>query len=236
MSALRKRKIQVVLPPPAPRHIESKQHFYSLSRKLLLGNILNQWNWAVFEKTYAKNPSSLPEIVGVRHVRQAFTNKGISGLMTRTEAYAYGMALPVPERYNNILIDEGAVHDRLTIQGEIMGSDQGLYVRYSSLQCHQRTLWHIDQNGLRGLRQYQLPHNLSSMSDKQKKGSEPVVLHAFGIRASALLQTHMDPSSWDKLNEILQDFHYPVVEFACFKGVLGQLKWNTLFWEVRTRY
>jgi len=32
------------------------------------------------------------------------------------------------------------------------------------------------------------------------------------------------------------NFTYPIVEFACFDGPVGVLGWNTLFWEVRTKY
>lgn len=214
--------------------IADKQEFYRLSRSLQLGNILQQWTWAEFESTMVTCPDSLPEVVGVRHVRKSFTHKGVSGLMYRQGALAYGRG--VVDRATSIFIDEGAVHGNLTIQGELMTTEQGLYVRYSSLQVHQRTLWHIDQFGLKGLKKFQLPHNLHIMTADQKAGRKPVVQHAFGLKASALLKTYMDHTSWDKVHEILHNFHYPVIEFACFNRPLGLLKWNTLIWEVRTRY
>lgn len=216
------------------KHIIDKQEFYRLSRKLLLGNILNQWTFEEFKTIMQTNPGSLPEIVGVRHVRKSFTNKGNSGLMKRRDALAYGEKILDK---HNVLFDEGAIHDCLTIQGEVMADHEGLYLRYSHLQVHQRTLWHIDHFGIQGLRNFQLPHKfLKVMTQEQVLGLSPVVFHARGLQASAMLQKYMDGSSWDMLNEILQTFYYPVVEFASFNRPIGQLRWNTLFWEVRTDY
>src|SRR5580700_4565902 len=117
------------------RDIQSKEEFYALSKKLLLGNRLNQWTFEEFEKLYKEKPDSLPVIVGVRHVRKSFTNKGVSGLFPRDKAYEYGIDTPIK---SDLLFDEGAVHDHLTIQGETMATPQGLYLRYSHLQVHQR--------------------------------------------------------------------------------------------------
>jgi hypothetical protein len=230
------------------RHIVNKHEFYRLSRALQLGNLLRQWTWEEFRALMKTAPQSLPRIVGVRHVRAAFTNKGNSGLMERQKALRYGEQTSNKE---NLLFDEGAVHDRLTIQGELMAGERGLYLRYSHLQCHQRTLWHIDQKGITGLEPHQLPHNPSILTPGQRAGRETgVVRHAEGLRASALLQRYMDDHSWDMVNQILGcqlgsantrgdellNFTYPVVEFACFDCPIGKLGWNTLIWEVRTQY
>ena len=233
------------------QHIESKQEFYKYSRQLLLGNILTNWTFEEFEKLYKETPEVLPKVVGVRHVRKAFTNKGTSGLFKRDAAYKYG--LDTPDKVN-ILYDEGAVHDRLTIQGEVMASPQGLYLRYSHLQCHQRALWAIDANGLVGLKRHQLPHNLPPGYPRgrggAKNGYRGVVSHAFGLRASAILQKYMDTPSWECLNSILAcqhgpvnswnepfpNFTWPIVEFASFSSSIGVLGWNSLVWEVRSCY
>ena len=227
-------------------HIENKQEFYWLSRKLLLGNILRQWSWDEFVKKYAEGGQDLPAIIGVRHVRQAFTNKGNSGLMPLDEAYKYGCGV---SDKSSLLFDEGAIHDRLTIQGEVCASERGLDLRYSHLQCHQRTLWHIAIDGCVGLEEYQLPHNIGDFPAYQMMSGAGVVLYAHGLRASCLLQKYMDIASWETLNSILGcqiysrmvenevlNFKYPIVEFACFDRAIGVLGWNSLFWEIRTRY
>lgn len=187
------------------KHIEDKQEFYALSRAGLLGNTLTQWTWAEFARRYNVEPKGLPEVVGVRHVRRAFTKAAVSRLMGRDEAYRYGWQLGA-EAHDTLLIDEGAPNDRITIQGEITSTEYGLYLRYGYDKVHQRTLW------------------------------TEATQHAFGIFASGLLQRYMDPSSWDLVNEIFQQFEYPIIEFTCFDRAVGQLKWNTLFWEVRTKY
>ncbi len=229
------------------RHIKSKAEFYTYSRKLLLGNRLTQWAWEEFDKLYKETPEVLPKIVGVRHVRKAFTNKGNSGLMKRDDAWKYGCDTPDKE---NLLFDEGAVHDHLTIQGEVMATERGLYLRYSHLQCHQRTLWHIDQYGVKDLKTFQRPHNPEILNARQIDGLEGVVKHEFGLRASAILQKYMDDRSWDVLNEILgcqigetntrgsefPNFQHPVIEFAVFSDSVGILGWNTIFWEIRNLY
>ena len=215
----------------------------------MLGNRLEQWTFEEFEKLYLETPEVLPKIVGVRHVRKSFTNKGNSGLFKRDKAYHYGLDTTDKE---NLLFDEGAVHDHLTIQGEVMATERGLYLRYSRLQCHQRTLWHIDQFGLYGLEPHQMPHNWEAiMTAKQAYGLESgVVKHVFGLRASMILQKYMDDRSWDNLNEILgcqigetntrgsefPNFTYPIIEIACFDCPIGVLKTNSLVWEVRSLY
>ncbi len=228
-------------------HLTSKHEFYKYSRQNLLGNRLVQYDWQQFQDLFIHNPKDLPEIVGVRHVRKSFTNKGISGLMKRQQAYQYGLDTTDKE---NLLFDEGAVHDHLTIQGEVCATEHGLYLRYSHLQCHQRTLWHIDQFGIKGLKVYQKPHNLDILTLEQIAGLEAgVVKHAWRLQASAILQKYMDDHSWQFLNELLSgqlgptntygsefpNFKYPVVEFAAFDIPVGIFGWSTVFWEVRTR-
>lgn len=228
------------------REIPNKQYFYSLSKKLLLGNRLQQWTFKEFEDLFLNNPSQLPYIVGIRHVRQSFTNKGTSGLYQRGQAYEYGKKI---SNQNDLLYDEGAVHGNLTLQGEIQATERGLYLRYSFLQCHQRTLWHIDQNGLEGLEKHQIPHNIRNWYWGGSHGFQ-FVQHAWGLKASSILQEYMDDPSWQKLNEILAcqlgeenswgdpvlNFSHPTVEFASFNKPIGVLGWNSVFWEVRNIY
>ena len=194
------------------RHIQSKAHFYELSRRLLLGNRLEQWTSREFVERF--RIGTLPPVVGMRHVATAFTKRGASRLISGKQAY--WIALGENEK---IRFDTAAPHDHLTFQGEVAATERGLDLRYSYMQIHQQRLWELDAPG--------------------------AVQYATGLRASALLQKYMDPPSWDKLNEILScqldgdaelNFTYPIVEFSCFDIPVGVLGWNTLVWEVRTRY
>lgn len=233
------------------RHISNKQEFYAMSKKLQLGNRLNQWTFEQFQELILQSSPVLPEIVGVRHVRQAFTNKGTSGLFPRAKAYQYGLETPDRE---NILYDEGSVHSDLTLQGEVMASERGLELRYSTLQCHQRTLWALDQDLVgtwKTLERHQLPCNWEEWCRLNYAGrNQRIVQYAWGLKASAILQQYFDDMGWNCLNEILacqlgeenswgdpvKNITWPVVEFACFNKPVGVLGWNSLVWEVRSKY
>lgn len=229
--------------------IATKQEFYKLSRKLLLGNVIPQWTWDQFWMQHhlhkCGEPNDLPlnGVVGVRHVRKSFTNKGTSQLMKIEDAIEYGSGVPDT---TDLLFDGGVPTDHITIQGEVMADLKGLYVRYSHLQVHQRILWKIDHDGVVGLDSLQLPLNTHILTMDQKQGKSPVVQHVEGLRATCLLKQYMDVSSWEKLSDLLScqldgsneefNFAFPIIEFACFDCHVGVLRWNTLFWEVRTDY
>lgn len=58
--------------------------------------------------------------------------------------------------------------------------------------------------------------------------------HAQGIMASWLLKRYMDPTSYDWLQELLDEYPGHVIEFSvydCYWGTLPSV--NTVFWEVR---
>lgn len=108
-------------------------------------------------------------------------------------------------RDDGILFDEAANDDWMTFQGETLPDEKHLYLRYSMRACHQRELW-----------------------------ASGVYEHAYGLRASLLLRKYMDIDAWECVNEIMHDFAYPVIEFACFDRPVGVLGWNTIIWECRT--
>jgi hypothetical protein len=56
---------------------------------------------------------------------------------------------------------------------------------------------------------------------------------ASGLKALALLHRHMDPTSGDNLRRLLADYPDHAIEFTCCEGSVGELGWNTVFWEVR---
>lgn len=190
--------------------IATKAEFYRLSRAFRLGNRLPQWDWSVFSYLYRHAPASLPKQVGVRHLSRSFSRSARSRLLPTAAAYAQGVADPNPSK---LLFDEGAPHQDLTLQGEVMADEKGLYLRYSTLPVHQRELW-----------------------ERDRTSPIPLVKHARGLHASALLRQHMEDLAWETLNDILREYPGAVVEFATFRRPVGVLGWNTLFWEVRTQY
>lgn len=112
-----------------------------------------------------------------------------------------------PESHTHVLFDEAAYDPWITFQGEVMPDEHHLYLRGGITQCYQREMW-----------------------------ASGNFEHFKGLRASAILQKYMDEDSWQELNRIMKEYHYPVIEFTCFDRPVGVLRWNTLFWEIRTSY
>jgi len=204
------------------RPIKSKTEFYALSRQGLLGNWLRQFDWQ--ELVFRRQAGTLSSLIGVRHVGNSFSTGTRSFLATPTEAIQYGWEHGAPDP--PLLFDEAAPTEHIVLHAEIAATERGLYVRHSCLPVHQRELWEID-----------------------RRGEQSVVTHTWGLKASHLLRSYLDDPSWECLNEILSgqrgednswggnlNFAYPVVEISCFDISVGELNWNTLFWEVRTDY
>ena len=198
--------------------IANKQEFYRLSRALQLGNRLTQWTADEFEDLMITGSKAIPDIVGVRHAGRAFGG-GNSFRITRSLAYKYLIQHYVYR--DKILFDEALTDSWITLQGEIMADYQGLYLRYSHAQMHQRTLWQSE----------------SYWYEQKHKGHtfEHGVFHAFRLQASAILQNYLDADSWEDINRILREYEYPVIEFTTCNRPVGVLDRNTLIWEVRTR-
>jgi len=186
--------------------LTDKSEFYRLSQQLLLGNRLRHWT---YEEFLAEHPEDLPPLIGIRY--KDGTRRSGTGLHT------YGDALRLASQTldKSILqFDEGAPHQRLTLQGELTTDTRGLYLRYSRHQLHQRELWKLD--------------------DQLYEIGTTCVSHARGLLATSLLQVYLDPISRETINEILAAYDDCVVEFSTFSRPVGVLGWNTLIWEVRT--
>ncbi|VVB78041.1 Uncharacterised protein [uncultured archaeon] len=94
--------------------------------------------------------------------------------------------------------------DKLRIQGEIMRTEQGIFVLYSTVKK---------------------PMNLS-LRDEEKI--------ATGICAQKLLEENLFPVSLDDIYEILELFPNDVIEFSSYDVCVGNLPHrNTIIWEVR---
>lgn len=57
--------------------------------------------------------------------------------------------------------------------------------------------------------------------------------HATGLKALGLVHKHMDPASSDNLQRLFCEYPNHVIEFTCCEGSVGELGWNTVFWECR---
>lgn len=54
-----------------------------------------------------------------------------------------------------------------------------------------------------------------------------------GLMALGLLHKYMDAPSSDQLHHLLDTYSGHVVEFTCCESSVGELRYNTIFWEVR---
>jgi len=102
-----------------------------------------------------------------------------------------------------VTVNEFADDSLLTLQGEVSREACGLYARLSEVPKPMR----------------------QALSECQ--------CHLTGLAAKLKLQAAMDPASWENLNELLDDYAGAVVEFSTWSKSVGNLKRNTVFWEVR---
>lgn len=92
----------------------------------------------------------------------------------------------------------------IILQGEVMQSHEHLSLRYSTVKAPMRV----------------------SLAQDQK--------HAVGLNARLLLQSCMDPESFEDLELLLSEYDGAVVEFTTVGRDVGCLpRRNTVFWEVR---
>ena len=59
------------------------------------------------------------------------------------------------------------------------------------------------------------------------------MLHAHGLKVKQLIKRFMDDVSYDNLQDIFLQYPEVTIEFTCFNNAVGNLKWNTVFWEIR---
>lgn len=106
-------------------------------------------------------------------------------------------------RNEDIIMDESAPDHKVVLQAEVVQSERYLDMRYAL--C----------SGV-GMRQ-----------------AYEQMTHANGLRAKAILEQHLDASSCDTLNELLEAYSGYVIELSSYSCVVGVYSHNTLFWEVR---
>jgi len=92
---------------------------------------------------------------------------------------------------------------RSTIKGEVYLNQGGVSLRYSFLQ--------------------------GFLNDVLKEQS----LLAEGLKAQMILKTYMDHPSYENLMHLLDTYEDGIVEFTCYDQIVGDLGWNTVFWELR---
>lgn len=176
--------------------ITSKAQFFTLWEQGVLGNRTNLWH-----DPFKAWDSNTPYI-GFRQI-------GVNG----GGAWEKVPRVLLFQTYNkwkdsgyNFIMDDGAPHDKATIQGEICRTFRGLegYIDTSS----------------------QLP--------MRRAAAAGYLHHYTGSEILVLLNTFMDPSSQDDVRELLDLYPDATIEFTCFSINVGVFPHrNTLIWEVR---
>jgi hypothetical protein len=105
---------------------------------------------------------------------------------------------------NEIHITACAPDELRTIQGEVVNNENGTELFYSYLK--------------------------KPMRQALKEGG----IIATGLRAISLIAQHFDINSYENLIDLFQKYPEHVVEFTCFRRSVGELRWNTVVWEVRS--
>jgi len=54
-----------------------------------------------------------------------------------------------------------------------------------------------------------------------------------GVHALTILKTVMDQPSFDQLNHLIETFPDHIIEFSSYACAVGELGFNTVFWDVR---
>lgn len=107
-------------------------------------------------------------------------------------------------RLEELIFDIHMNDDDLLLQGYVMESPQGLLLDYSKV-----------------------PGLLMRESMKNPE-------HAVGLKSKLIMQHFLDPSSYDDIMSLLEDFPEHVVEFTTYKNDVGDChRRNTIIWEVR---
>ena len=93
--------------------------------------------------------------------------------------------------------------EQTLLQGEVMLTERGLYLYYTTVPKPMREALAEDSHELRG------------------------------IMVSCLLRHYMDGMSYDWLQYLLDAYPNHVIEFSTYSQPCGTLAWNTIYWEVR---
>lgn len=179
--------------------IESKRAMYDLFFEGKLGNRLRNYHGIedMWDDGYAG-------LVGMRYIGPRGGKEFIP--YVRAED-AFDRATDLLERKGLDpycwIYSEMAPDEHILFQGEVLRSDTGWYLRYTTVPKPMRTAFVEEE------------------------------LHLHGAAAFFKLKSAMDTASWENLMHLFDDYPDAIVEFSIYDRPLGIDGWNTLTWEVR---
>lgn len=117
---------------------------------------------------------------------------------------AFHKALQQGVKESDLYVAEMAPTKETVIQGEVMQTERGLYLFYSYVRKPMR----------------------DALTERSAE--------ATGLLAKSLLETYLDPGSYEWINVLLERYPQHVVEFSAYNRYWGTIpNRNTVIWEVR---
>ena len=80
---------------------------------------------------------------------------------------------------------------------------------------------------------YGLTLRYSTVKKPMNQALEKENIEVKGLPARHLLKKHLDYLSYENLEHLMEIWQDHVVEFSAYDILVGNLGWNTVFWEVR---
>ncbi len=182
-----------------PRRILDKEECYALYYNGLFGNKALTWDsYEAVMKSGWKSHVCMRFREGGDRKRVVY-NVPLNGL---DDEIGKLEILGVPK--HKISFNQSMPDEHLNMQGEVMKSHQGLYLRYSTMKK---------------------PMNLALQGED---------LTSTGLRAKHLLEANLWPSSLSDLEALFELYPNSVVEFSAYSVQVGNIPGrNTVIWEVR---
>jgi hypothetical protein len=179
---------------PSRPPVLSKTDFTQRYQALEFGNRTNTWHDRVAFESGANQ-------MGSYHLR----NRVAAGATYYDQSYSAvrGLWLRMSDP-QDWYCSEMAPTATTVLQGEVMQSNRGLYLLYSTLPMPMRPA-------------------LATRSAE-----------VYGIIATSLLRTTLDPGDYDWLMELLDTYEDHVVEFSHYRVHCGVLQRRMIVWEVRS--
>ena len=182
-----------------PPSILYKSEYYALYEAGFFGNKARTWG-------------SYDEIIksGYNGTVSMRSKKGINRKMVRYRCPINEIQEEIMRWQKNghpkeaIGFNESMPDEYLTIQGELMRTDTGLFFLYSTLK--------------------------ETMNTSLEKES----FRCWGLEALSLVRAHISPASLSDMESILETFPNDIIEFSSYSVPVGDIPGrNTVIWEVR---
>jgi|APSaa5957512535_1039671.scaffolds.fasta_scaffold69000_3 hypothetical protein len=188
------------------KKIKSKEIFYILYNKGVLGNRPKTWNSIeeINQSNWAGKYTiriAVPGHKGMYNIPKETLQEKINNLKSQG----------IEEKH--IVFNQSMPDHKIKIQGEIIeitteesnGFPAGIYLTYSTVK------------------------------DTMKEGLKKQTLHAKDNEAIVLLKKHLNPNSQLEIQNLINNFPNHVVEFSVYENNIGDLpERNTIIWEVRS--